>query len=359
MARDATRASATARRQSPLPAGVTALLPGLLLVVAVAALGWGLGLLETRLVTYAVIEPLVLAMLAGMALRLVWTPPARVLPGIEFAAKQLLEAAIVLIGASLNLSTLASAGPKLAGAVLASVGFAIVAGTLLGLRSGLAPKLAILVAVGNAICGNSAIVAVAPSIRAEKRDIASAVALTAVLGVDCVLLLPLLVPLLGLSHYQYGVLAGLTVYAVPQVLAATFPVSAESGQIATLVKLSRVLLLGPVVAIFAYLFRNEVNDSAAGVRVKLSLKKLLPWFLVGFLGFALLRTAGVIPDAAGTQAQTISRYLTLIAMAGLGLGVDLQAVRRGSGRVAAVVFTLLSLMIVLDFAMITGLHLGA
>ncbi len=104
----------------------------------------------------------------------------------------------------------------------------------LGRAAGLPAKLAILVAVGNAVCGNSAIAAVAPVSRAKKGEVASASALTALLGVGVVLALPLLIPLAGLSHAQYGILAGLTVYAVPQVLAATSPVSALSGQLGTL-----------------------------------------------------------------------------------------------------------------------------
>jgi uncharacterized integral membrane protein (TIGR00698 family) len=111
--------------------------------------------------------------------------------------------------------------------------------------------MAILVACGNAICGNSAIAAVAPVIGAEAKDIAAAIAFTAVLGVLMVLGLPLFVPLAGMTDNQYGVLAGLTVYAVPQVLAATVPVSLLSTQVGTLVKLVRVLMLGPVVVVFS------------------------------------------------------------------------------------------------------------
>ena len=105
-------------------------------------------------------------------------------------------------------------------------------------------KLALLVAVGNSICGNSAIAAVAPVIGAEKRDVASSISLTAVIGVALVLGLPSFVALAHLSFYQYGVLTGITVYAVPQVVAAAFPVSQLSGEVATLVKLVRVLFLG-------------------------------------------------------------------------------------------------------------------
>src|SRR5690606_37559890 len=101
----------------------------------------------------------------------------------------------------------------------------------------------VLVACGNSICGNSAIAAVAPVIGATSRDVAASIAFTAVLGIGMVLSLPLLVPLLDLSETQFGVLAGLTVYAVPQVLAATTPVGALSVQLGTLVKLVRVLML--------------------------------------------------------------------------------------------------------------------
>ena len=98
---------------------------------------------------------------------------------------------------------------------------------------GLPQRMAVLVACGNSICGNSAIAAVAPVIGADGDDVASSIAFTAVLGVLVVLGLPLLVPLLRLSLTQYGVLAGLTVYAVPQVLAATLPIGALSNQVGT------------------------------------------------------------------------------------------------------------------------------
>ena len=106
---------------------------------------------------------------------------------------------------------------------------------------------AALVAIGNSICGNSAIAALAPVIGAEKKDVASAIGLTAVIGVLLVLGLPMLIAPFMLSNYQYGVLAGMSVYAVPQVVAAAFPVSELSGNVATLVNLTRVLLLGPAV----------------------------------------------------------------------------------------------------------------
>jgi len=330
-----------------------ALIPGLALATGVAVLAWYGAAAEERLFHYALLEPLVLALLLGMVIRLAWTPPTVSERGIGFAGKELLEFAIILLGASLDLRTIAHAGPKLAGAVLLSVSTAIVVGTFLGRRAGLTPKLAILVAVGNAVCGNSAIAAVAPTIRAKKQEVASAIALTAVLGVGVVLLLPLLIPLVGQSHYQYGVLAGLTVYAVPQVLAATFPVSAESGQIGTRVKLTRVLLLGPVVAIFAFLHRHEQEPGA-----RFSLNRFLPWFVIGFALCAMARTAGALSPGIGNQAQNASKILTIVAMAGLGLSVDIRAVREAGHRVAAVVVGLLIILVALALGIIALLHLN-
>lgn len=335
------------------------LAPGVALCATLALVASLLTSVEERAFNYALLEPLVLALLLGLLVRGLWDLrgafPMQAESGVAFAAKGLLEGAIVLLGASLDLGALAAIGPHLLGAVVLSVALAITVGTVMGRAAGLPTKLAILVAVGNAVCGNSAIAAVAPVIRAKKGEVASAIALTALLGVGVVLALPALIPLAGLSHTQYGILAGLTVYAVPQVLAATFPVSAVSGQIGTLVKLTRVLLLGPVVAIFALVHRGEAP--AAGAR-RFTLGRFLPWFVIGFMLLALGRTIGLVPTGLGRQAQELSKLLTIVAMAGLGLGVELGEVRRAGPRVALVVVGLLVLLVGLALILIRSLGLG-
>ena len=333
------------------------LAPGLTLASAVTLIALVLGALQEGIFGYPILEPLVLALVLGLAIRALWPPDAIFAPGIGFAAKQLLEGAIVLLGASLNLASIVDAGAKLAAAVAVSVSVTLVAGTFLGRAAGLTTRLAVLVAVGNAICGNSAIAAVAPAIRARKQEVASAIAMTAVLGVGVVLALPALIPLANLSDERYGVVAGLTVYAVPQVLAATLPVSAEAGQIASLVKLTRVLMLGPVVALFAWIFRNaDAEETASSGRPGLS--KFLPWFVIGFIALALLRTASLIPDDLGTLAKEISRVMTAIAMAGLGLSVDVRSVRSSGSRVALVVVGLTILLVTMSLLIVTTLRLG-
>ena len=218
---------------------------------------------------------------------------------------------------------------------------------------GLPHKLAVLVACGNAICGNSAIAAVAPVIEAERKDVAASIALTAVLGVVVVLGLPMLMIPLHYSDYQYGVLAGLTVYAVPQVLAAAFAVSQLSGQVATAVKLARVLMLGPVVVGFSVMHKRSAEAKAAGKR-----PSPVPAFVIGFAVLATLRSVHVIPDAAATDAKLVAGWLTIGAMAALGLGVDLQSVRQVGGRVVGAVAGSLVALICLAILLIytLGIH---
>ena len=174
-------------------------------------------------------------------------------------------------------------------------------------------------------------------IGADGDDIASSISFTAVLGVIVVLTLPLLVPLLQLSLTQYGVLAGLTVYAVPQVLAATLPIGALSNQVGTVVKLVRVLMLGPVVLSFS-LFAGGLRDPAnRSNRRSPRPSELVPWFITGFPGRAAAalgrpHSTVLLAPITGTAA-----FLTTIAMAGLRLGVDIRAVARTGMRVTLAV----------------------
>lgn len=315
-------------------------MPGVLLCAVVAAVGFVGGAVQEQSIGHAVLEPLVLSLLLGVSVRSLWLPPAGVRAGIAFVSKQVLEFAIVILGLTLNLGAIVDAGWKLLVAVLLLVSVTLIVGISLGKAMGLSTRLATLLAVGNAICGNSAIAAVAPVIRAKKEEVAVAIALTAIWGVGVVLLLPLLVPLFDLSDERYGTVAGLSVYAVPQVLAATMPVSAVAGQFGSLVKLTRVVLLGPVVALFAWRYRDT-----ATVSNRAGLHRYLPWFVVGFFLCATLRTLNLVPTGLIAPATDLSRILTAIAMAGLGLGVDIGSVRRSGGTVLRVVSILTVLLV--------------
>jgi len=338
------------------------LIPGLLLCGAVTLAAMGLQIVEERVLGRPYLEALVLAILLGTLVRSAWTPHRRWLPGINFSAKFLLEVAVMLLGASISIQTILAVGPSLLLGIAGIVMVAIPASYMLGRALGLPQRIAILIACGNSICGNSAIAAVAPVIHADSDDVASSIAFTAVLGVVVVLALPLLIPLLHLSGTQYGVLAGLTVYAVPQVLAATVPAGLLSTQIGTLVKLVRVLMLGPVVLFLSLgagrLERAAIHRSAvvAGEALpktgRLPLTRLVPWFILGFLALGALRSADLVPHLVLAPAALTANVLTIVAMAALGLGVDVRVVARAGARVTTTVVVSLLVLVGISLALI-------
>jgi uncharacterized integral membrane protein (TIGR00698 family) len=337
-------------------ARLTSILPGLVLCIAVTAAAIALEKIEVHFTALPYLEALVIAILLGVAIRTVWTPGAAWSKGIGFSARTLLEIAVVLLGASLSVGTVLGLGSILLVGIAMVVAFAIASSYLISRALGLPQRMAILVACGNSICGNSAIAAVAPIIGADADEVASSIAFTAVLGVIVVLGLPLLVPILNLSLTQYGVLAGLTVYAVPQVLAATLPIGALSNQVGTVVKLVRVLMLGPVVlglSLFARHLREERGAAGGSARPRWpALHELVPWFIVGFLLLAVARSAGLIPQDLVRPLRMVAALLTTIAMAALGLGVDVRTVAKAGLRVTIAVTASLVVLGIISFALI-------
>lgn len=321
--------------------------PGLALLVVLAVLATLIG---QRI---PIVEPIVWAIVIGVAVRNVVGMPASSKAGVNVASKQLLELSVALLGAAINFNDILRAGPRLLILIALAVTLGILVSMTIGRAFGLPRKLAILIAVGNSICGNSAIAAVAPTIKADKRDVTTSIALTAVVGVIVVLTLPLLVPLLQLSLYQYGVVAGATVYAVPQVVAAGFSVSELSGQVATMVKLVRVLFLAPVVVTFALLFARKAGDSA-----KIKKSALLPWFVSSFLVLGVLRTVGLIPDWLSVDAKALSGMIMIVSMAALGMGVDFASVKSVGPRVFATVVLSILFLATLSLGLIFTLGIA-
>jgi uncharacterized integral membrane protein (TIGR00698 family) len=318
-------------------------IPGAVLCVAVTLVSLGAQALEERAFEHPYVEALVIAILLGMAIRTLWQPSDVWKPGIALSAKQLLEFAVMLLGASISVGDIVPSGIGLLGVVAGTVLIILAASFGLSRLLGLPVKLSILIACGNSICGNSAIATVAPVIGADSDDIASSISFTAILGVLMVLGLPLLIPLLKLSASQYGILAGLTVYAVPQVLAATVPAGIVSTQIGTLVKLMRVLMLGPIVIGFSLVAARRRKLAEKSVTV--SPLKLVPWFIIGFLLLAMLRSLHLVPDAALAPVARLAGILTVVSIAALGLGVDVRVLSTVGGRAtAAVTLSLLLLL---------------
>jgi uncharacterized integral membrane protein (TIGR00698 family) len=329
-------------------------LPGFVVCIAITIVAILLQQGEAYFAGQPYLEAIVLAILLGVAIRTIWNPGPRWTPGINFSAKFVLEFAIVMLGASVSVATIWSLGPVLIVGIACIVAVSIAASYVICQAVGLPKRMSILVACGNSICGNSAIAALAPVIGADSDDVASSISFTAVLGVVVVLGLPLLVPVLQLSLTQYGVLAGLTVYAVPQVLAATLPIGELSNQVGTVIKLVRVLMLGPVVLGFS-LFAGSLRPTskpAPSDRHGPRLGELVPWFIIGFLMALIARSLGVIPESLVFPITRTAAFLTTVAMAALGLGVDARVVARTGLRVTLAVTASLIVLGAMSYGLI-------
>lgn len=329
------------------------ILPGLFICLLVAGAAYFVERVQQAYLGAGLLEALVFAIIIGVIVRTVFSERPSWQAGITFSSKAMLETAIVLLGASISFTTILSAGWLLIVSVAAIVTLSIYASFAISRMLGLSPRLAMLIACGNSICGNSAIVAVAPVIEADSDEIASALAFTAVLGIAAVLLLPLLYFYAGLGVAQYGALTGLTVYAVPQVLAAAAPAGLVAVQTGTVIKLLRVIMLGPVI------FTLGVLQGKAARRAgkKTSLSKLVPWFIIGFMLVVTARSLGLIPAEVVRILLAVSSGLTIVAMAGLGLSVNIRTVASAGGRVILASSASLLLLIVISyFVVVSALH---
>src|SRR3984957_3091507 len=330
------------------------ILPGVIVCVAITIAALLLQQAEVHLAGQPYLEAIVLAILLGVAIRTMWIPGPRWTPGINFSARFILEVAIVMLGASVSITTILALGPLLIVGIACVVVLAMGSTFLICYAFGLPQRMSILIACGNSICGNSAITALAPVIGANSDEIASSISFTAVLGVVVVLGLPFLVPVLQLSLTQYGILAGLTVYAVPQVLAATLPIGELSNQVGTVIKLVRVLMLGPVVlglSLIAGKLSADDGDHRPKSK-KAGLHEWVPWFLIGFLLVAAARSLGLIPEPLLAPLKSTAAILTTVSMAALGLGVDVRVVAQAGARVTTAVTASLIVLGVISFVLI-------
>ena len=344
------------------------LAPGLALCALVTLAALGLQTAERRVFGHVWLESLVLAIVLGTLLRTAWTPGALWRSGVQFSAKTLLEVAVMLLGASVSGATILAVGPPLLVGIVGVVGVALAVSYSLGRALGLSRRMAVLVACGNSICGNSAIAAVAPVIGADGDEVSASIAFTAVLGVLVVLGLPLLGAGLHMGGLQFGALAGLTVYAVPQVLAATSPMGAMAVQFGTLVKLVRVMMLGPVCFGLSLVTARRRGDPVErGQRVtagergelhRLGYARLVPWFIIGFLALIAARTFGLVPTLILPALGGVATVFTIVSMAALGLGTDMRMMARSGPRVSAAVMLSLTALGLVSFGVIKLLRLN-
>jgi len=298
---------------------MTALLPGLGLAAAVA--------LVARLSGAAMpaLNEILIAVLLGIVVANVLPLRARYSPGIRFAVQRVLRIGIVLLGARLSLDAILAIGGSALGLVVVAMAIAFGVALAVGRALRLPRRLALLIGVGTAVCGNSAIVATAPVVKAEEREVSFAVATITLFGTLAVFVFPLIGRALGLSDEVFGVWAGVGVNDTSQVVAAGAAYSSPARDVATVVKLVRNALMAPLIVLIAWWWQRSAE--AAQGNVSRSIRSAVPLFVLGFLALALLRTVGVIQPGVAGVLDEMAKALILVALAGVGLNTKIAQLR--------------------------------
>lgn len=300
--------------------GVSALVPGVAAAGAVGLLAYVVASKTPAL------SPLIWSVVLGAVIANTGLLPKRLAPGIAFSAKQLLRLAVGLLGLRLALSQVLAVGPQGVALVLVAVGGTFVFGAWLGRRVGLPRPLSTVLAAGTSICGAAAIVAISGAVDAEEEDTAVGVGAVTLWGTVAMLLYPVLGKLFALSAAQFGLWSGASIHEVAQVVGAAFSFGSATGttgavELATVVKLGRVLMLAPMALLLALLFRRS-KPRAAGTQVP-----LVPWFIVLFIVTVAVRSAGVLPAGVVDGLVKADTLLLAVAMAGLGLDLKWSRIR--------------------------------
>lgn len=284
-------------------------LPGVLLAAII-------GLISRYLAAFVPnLGGVTLAIIIGLIIRNTMMMSNKLTSGITFASKKILALAIILMGLKLELTVLGELGIEFIVIVIVMVLSSILAGYLLGRLLGVPKSCSLLLGIGNGICGSSAIGATAPLVAEEEEEIGLSIGVVNLLGTIGIFLLPLLTGLLELTIAKSSLMIGGTLQAVGQVVAAGFSVSEKVGRLATVVKMGRVLMLGPIVLLLGFFFNNEEASKKSKINI--------PPFIIGFFIFSLLGSLNLLPVNIIEGLKTVSKILLTIAMAGVGLKIKI------------------------------------
>ncbi|MGI2297998.1 YeiH family protein [Paenibacillus sp. GXUN7292] len=305
----------------------------------------------------SIMGQLVIAILLGIAWRAVIGVPEKAMTGVSFSSKKLLRYGIILLGMRLNLADIVHAGPKVLAIAIINITFTILVVYGLTKLFKVDKRLGMLTACGTAICGAAAVVAISPQIKASDDETAIGAATVAILGTIFTLLYTVLYPVLGLTAAGYGIFSGATLHEVAHVVAAAAPGGNEAVDLAVIVKLTRVALLVPV-AILIGIWMNRAERKEDNHTEKTSWKSIpIPWFILGFLIMSGVNTLGIF-SADIVNLVVLAAYLLIaMAMAGLGLNVDIQTFRRlgmksfAAGLIGSVLLSILGFTLVKLFGL--------
>lgn len=329
------------------------IVPGLLLSLAIA-------IIAMMLNQYVhLIGASVFALLLGMFINFFMKDTKKYKDGITFTSKKLLKVAIVLLGTSLSVSQIIHVGKYSLVVMVFTLAAAFGFGYFIGKIFNMNWKLSSLISAGTGICGGTAVATLSQVIDADDSDVAYAISATFIFDVIMVILFPIMGTALGLSDMAFGLWAGTAVNDTSSVVAAGYAYSDAAGDFATIVKLTRTLSIIPVVLAFSYLnekLKLKNDDGANLTHKKVNLKKIFPWFILLFLGAALLNSIGLIPATLSSSLAKLSKFLMVMALAAIGLKTDIRDVKK-SGPLPMLHGFLISTIVVI-VALIVQVFLG-
>lgn len=297
-----------------------ALLPGLALTAGIAGLGFAL----RQLPMVGVLSPMILAIMIGIGFHNLIGTPARAKPGVTFAMRRILRAAIVLLGLQLTAAQVAEVGATGLAVIALTLVSTFLFTTWLGRLMGVERGLAQLIAAGTSICGASAVIATNTVTRAHDEDVAYAVACVTVFGSVAMFLYPLLPVVLGLSPHAYGLWAGASIHEIAQVVAAAYQGGPAAGEFGTIAKLSRVMLLAPMVIALGLMAARQARgrgEDAGRARPP------MPWFVLGFLAMVALNSVVTMPAEMKAALVLATTFMLSMALAAMGLETDIAKLR--------------------------------
>lgn len=311
------------------------MIPGIILSVAVALLAcWLESLLPIHLIGSAVI-----AMFIGMALNHFLRNTGIFASGLKFTSKKILKFAIILLGLSLNITTILNVGKMSLTVMVFTLLTCFGGGYFIGRALGLNWKLSNLISAGTGICGGSAIAAIAPTIDADDNDVAYAMSATFLFDMAMIILFPIMGRAIGMTDEAFGIWAGTAVNDTSSVVATGYAFSEGAGDFATMVKLTRTLTIIPTVIIFAFVQlrlkrkeQMESNQNGSKLKANFSIAKIFPWFILGFLAMSIIASVFRIPAAVISGTKTGSKFLMVSALAAIGLNTSFSSMKKAGIR---------------------------
>jgi len=234
--------------------------------------------------------------------------------GVKFSEKKILSIAIALMGVSLNFGSVVKLGVKGVLLVVIVMTFTIVVAYFIGKKLGFNREFSLLMGSGNAVCGSSAIGASAPVLKAKEDEIGISVAVVNLTGTILMFVLPLLaVNIFKFDELESGILIGGSLQSVGQVVASGSMINEEVQEIATLVKMVRVLMLGGVILAFSYIGGKESSSENSKISV--------PPFIIAFFILGILASFKIMPSNLVSFLKLASSTLLTIAMVGIGMKI--------------------------------------